>query len=275
MKYKYLVNLLFFIFLFSCSSIKIKEQKNDCPTLYGHVKRIEAVSQLYSLGKNAEPSSKINSNIFYDKINRIIKQFDCYNTINCDSTIFKYDNNSGLLVNILNSKIKNHETLKVVYRYDTNGNEIERNEYQNDTLYYNSFNEYDKYNNQIKSTRLDKKNVTTNRYDYNYKKRYYTVKSFKNGSNNPTYTIISYYNKKGYITKEEKLNKDSNFTLFCTFEYDYYNNLSKQVFYDDNNKATSTNKFTRIFDKKGNMISKESYQNEKLYEKNTYNITYW
>lgn len=270
--------LLFMIFIYSCSSVKIKEENEDSTLLQGKVKRIEATSLLYSVGKDNTPSNIINSDIFYDKKNRIIKQFDCYNTTNCDSTIFKYDYNSGFLVNIINSKVNDHETYKIVYQYDINGNERERYEYLNDTLYDCSFNLYDKINRRIKSTspiHFGKKNTNVKVYSYNDKERKYTVRYFKEGHDNPTSTFNIYYNKKGYVIKKEQLNKDSNFTLFCNFEYDHYDNFSKQVFYDENNKVKFTNTFKRIFDKKGNVINKESYQNGNLYEKIIYKITYW
>lgn len=269
------VLLLFCVLLFSCKSIKIKEEITDTIslidklTIKGKVEKVYVNMEIhpFSPGKERKPYYQ-NTTVFYDESNKIIKKIDEGDTSG-DGIWHTYKN--GLLESIL-LKYKSTSNL-LTYQYDNKKNIVDYQYFSNNILDYRKTTVYDSQNNPLEETNYNsypKKNNGKVKYIYNYKKL--TGVSQSHDTDNQPVESKFEFNKKGQITSRSSI-YDGQETK-TDYEYDKFGNISKVIGYYPDGKTNTTTCYTNSYDKKGNMIAREVVWNDILLEKTTFKITY-
>ena len=249
-------------------------EMDSTQNLIGKIKQIEMSTFRYTFNNKDTIVSKINSIVFFDNKNRIIKQIDYYNKF-IDETNYNYKNN--LLENTISKSGKRNS--KNEYKYDIKNNVIEYNQLENDTLYFRKNSIYDNKNNPINQTYFHPNYRSINsvaKFNYDYINRTVNIQSFDENNKQRNHYLKSYFDKNGYIIKTDFIYTDSNkgHSNTSVIEYDKLGNLTKRsVFYIDG-KPKEITEYKNSYDEKGNIILRERYLKEKLIEKTTYKITY-
>lgn len=265
---------ILFVF-FSCNTIKIKKLELDSTQdLIGNIEQIDIRTFRYPSNEKDTTVSKVNSMVFFDGKNKIIKQFDYYGKFNYE-TDFIYKNN--VLDHTVSKSGKT--TSKIEYKYDHKNNLIECNKLENDTLYVRKTSVYDKQNNPIEQIYFYPNYRSLNgieKFTYDYKNKTVHIRSLDENNNPKNRYLKTYFNKKGYRIKTESIPTDSkeNITNTSIFEYDKLGNLTKISNFDHYGKPKDSIVYKNTYDEKGNIIVREKFWKQKLIEKTTYQITY-
>jgi hypothetical protein len=264
------IYLLLLLLLFSCSTPKIRDfDKDYTQELLGKIKSITIKTYEYKYvdkdtvmwAKTIIQNFDTNNTIINEKF---ISEFDEY------ENAFKYQN--GLLVEKKAVGDKNNFT--TTYKYDENNNQIEEKSFNNNVVFGQKERKFDKYKNPIeeKYTSFGKE-VRKTETEYDYKKKSYISKTAIDTFKLIFSTSKKEFNKKGYITKYQPLNFYKTFD-FQTYEIDKKGNLTKKTLYKNDNTIIETVTYKNTYDKKGNIIVRERFLNNKLLEKTTYDIVY-
>ena len=273
MKKIYFISIIFAFI--SCNSIKVKETELDTTQdLLGKIKQIEMTTFHYPINNKDTIVRKENSIFLFGMKNILIKQID-YNSKFFDETNFNYKNN--LLENTI-SKIGKRIT-KTLYKYDHKNNVIEYGQLTNDTLYFKKSSIYDSKNNPIEQTYFHpnyRSNNSVEKFNYDYKNRTVNIQGFDENNKPNNQYLKNYFDKNGFIIKIEFIYTDSNkgYSSTSKIEYDNLGNLTKRTNFDKDGKLKETIIYKNTYDDKGNIIVREKYLKENLFEKTTYKITY-
>lgn len=260
----------------SCASIKIKGIEIDSTQeLIGSVKKINTNTVRYTEYENINNERSVT---FYDKKNKVSKEI-IYHPNFKEETSFYYVNE--LLKKTLTKIDK--RIIKIEYKYDTNKNILEFNQFENDTLLFTKTSIFDKNNNPIKTARLHKKykelssKLSTSEYTYNYKNNTVIIKEFDQFNTPNNNYLKLYFNKKGLTIKTETISNktDENYLNASRNEYDTKGNLTKRISLNKEGKTINYTEYKNKYDTLGNIILREVFLNGKLYEKKSYDITYW
>lgn len=266
-----IIYFLIVLFFFSCNSIKLKGIEMDSTQdLLGKVKKMNINILRYSEYENL---NKENQVIYYDKKNKIIKE-----TINHpnfkEETVFNYENK--LLKSSL-TKI-GERLMKSEYKYDSNKNIIELNQFENDTLYFSKITKFDKNNNPLKSIYLHPNHKINNKkieiFTYNYKKNEVVIQRFNEFNKPNNHYLKFYFDKNGFTLKTASFRNNSIIYSSKT-AYDKDGNLTKRINFNKDKEVKESMEYMNKYDEKGNIILREVFLNGKLYEKTTYDITYY
>ncbi|WP_435675670.1 hypothetical protein [Polaribacter sp.] len=238
--------------------------------LLGKVKKMNINILRYSEYENL---NKENQVIYYDKKNKIIKE-----TINHpnfkEETVFNYENK--LLKSSL-TKI-GERLMKSEYKYDSNKNIIELNQFENDTLYFSKITKFDKNNNPLKSIYLHPNHKINNKkieiFTYNYKKNEVVIQRFNEFNKPNNHYLKFYFDKNGFTLKTASFRNNSIIYSSKT-AYDKDGNLTKRINFNKDKEVKESMEYMNKYDEKGNIILREVFLNGKLYEKTTYDITYY
>ncbi|CAM4279033.1 hypothetical protein [Flavobacterium terrigena] len=272
------IYLILILLLYSCKPIVFKElQMDHTQDLIGKIKEIKTKNFYYTDNNKDTIINRWSSIMYFDKKNNIIKQIDKYSKFTAETSNYYKDN---LLEKTI---LKNgNSSTKIEYKYDKKKNLIEYNQIENDTLYFSKTIIYDS-----KCNPIEKKFFFPNHNpDYqrsnsiekltnNYKDRTVTIKGFDENQNLIDYSSKRYYNKNGFIIKIESIRKDSKSKISTKSEFDKSGNLLNLTKFDTNGNVKEIVHYKNIYDKIGNIITREKYIKEKLIEKTTYDITYW
>jgi hypothetical protein len=267
--------LLLLVGFTSCSSIKFKELELDVTQeLKGSVKAVKSETLYYNSNYKDSIARKMVIVISYDKKRNVLNQTDFYPK-NKVETIYNY-NDKGLLESTISGYVK--QIRKASYKYDKNNNLTEYSQFQNDTLIFTKSIEYDDKNNSIKRTYSHFKYPNRNSVEKiinDYKQNSRTITSFDDKDKKSNSFSKMSFNKKGYLIKFETIDKNLKVQSYSTFEYDGRGNLTKSTYFDENGSIKSTITANGVFDKEGNIILRERYRDDKIFEKTTYEITYY
>lgn len=242
--------------------------------LIGKIKQVEISTLRYPINKKDTIIQKENSVVYFDVKNRITKQIDYYLKFT-DETAFNYKNN--LLENTVSKSGK--RIIKTEYKYDTKNNIIEYNQLENDTLYFRKTSVYDNKNNPLEQTYFHpnyKNNNSVEKFTYDYKNRIVNIQSFDENNKPDNHYLKTHFNKKGYIVKTEFIYTNSNkgYSNTSIIEYDKLGNLIRRTSFDRDGKPKESTEYKNTYDDEGNIILREKYLKEELFEKTTYKITY-
>ncbi|AVM50885.1 type IV secretion protein Rhs [Capnocytophaga sp. oral taxon 878] len=134
----------------------------------------------------------------YDSNDRLIERQECVAGICDDKTTYTYGSNNKVSEETRYDKDK--VTKKIVYTYDANGNVTEKSVYAGDnTLQQRVLSVFDKNNNEVKVSYLDKdgKTTKTETYEYTYDKKKNWIKKKITINGTPSAILvqtIKYYN---------------------------------------------------------------------------------
>lgn len=191
-----------------------------------------------------------------------------------DSEEYQYDTLGHLV-----AKIWDNNSRKDIYIYDALGNKIEEGECEN---YKGTKCEYapskgfvyDENNRKIKTFSIgDWKPHNTDTYcQYDEHGREIEVKGYY--IYNKKDTVIGYhwtyeYNEKGKEIKVDYIKGKSanslyyslNYKILCT-EYDSYDNISQQIFYNSDNQIVKIIRYVYSYDSFGNWVKREKYEGQ-------------
>jgi len=274
---KILFLLFIFVILISCRTYKIKQDNdNQTQKLIGNITKIKITNYNYPLFRKDTIIRKSITEVYFNSNNQIKLQIDKQEKYT-DSTFYFYKNK-----NLQKTVTKNNTNINSEdFFYDNKNNIIKYIQIFNGEIYFIKESKYDIHNNPIEQTYTFPKNSMNDSrevFEYNYKKLFYTVKSFKKNSD-PINTnfLKTYFNKDGYIIKTEFLyeGKNKDYSFASNLTYDTKGNLQcRKGYLINNNMPKQTTCFKNVFDKKGNIIISEKYVNDKLLDKQIFEISY-
>lgn len=262
--------------LASCAPIKIKKipmPDGDIQDIKGHVKEIKA--------KNIKGSSVIDPETIpfglisnWNREGRKIAQKDLYAKDYFDETLFFYQN--GLVIKSITKSNTNSPELMMEHKYDKKSNEIEYLAYFDKKLNNKRVTQYDKRGNRIvvehfdgngelkftEKTTIDYKNKSLITYSYN-----------KQGELKDGY-LKCIFDKNGNRIKSELEFKKAKYYSVTINEYDKRNNLLKTYSLPKSPKNTLV-EYKYSFDKIGNIIKQEKFENSVLVNTVLIDIVYW
>lgn len=245
----------------------------DIQNLRGHVKEIKVKNIKGSSSNDIEaiPFGLISN---WDRDGKKITQKDLYSKDYFDETLFFYEN--GLLIKSITKSNTNSPELMIEHKYDKKGNEIEYLAYFDKKLNNKRVTQYDKRGNRIvvehydgidqlnfiEKTAIDYKNKSLITYSYN-----------KQGELNDLY-LKCVFDKKGNRIKSELEEKKAKYHSFTINEYDKRNNLLKTYSLPKSPKNIVI-EYKYNFDKIGNIIKQEKFENNILVNTVSIEIVYW
>jgi hypothetical protein len=260
MKYTFLL-LLFF--LISCNTVKFQKMGDDAnKELKGKVKSIEITMFSFKSGVD-DTVGKINirRKFYFDKNNKVLKEQ--YSTNYDSEEILFYYNANKLLLSTLTKQ--NSDSTYFIDKF----------EYDNIIVVFLS--KFDKKNNVIEEKNenlLNKRNNWKTKYSYDYKKRICLLKSY-NDVNIENNTILEFhYDRKGRIMNINSINSIKNRYSYTSFKFDKFGNSINRKILDANKNDTGSSIYKNTYDKKGNIIQRETYKDAKLIEKSIIDILY-
>jgi hypothetical protein len=264
------IALLLLLVLCSCSSIKIKELKDDyTQPLIGKVKSIHATIYEYRIAEN-DTTVWTKSNLMeFDTDNHLIKE----TKINEDEkTEINYKYTNDLVTEITSPQDKNN--YKTVFTYDSNQNCIEEKAFNDNRIFRTTTQIFDAQNNPVEENReffdgMNHKTKTT--YNYN-QKTLITEKSMDTLFIGIVKTKMN-FNKKGYITRTENL-KENTPNNFNQFKIDNAGNLIQKTTHYSDGTIKETFSYQNTYDKKGNIIARKKFYNDKLVGETKFDIVY-
>jgi hypothetical protein len=275
------VNYLFlslFIFVQSCQSIKIKENKEPSTRVQ---KRVGAIKEIRLTTISNPPSSTDRSykdgslTKFWYKKGRIIKQEDQHKDQYTDCTIFEYD---GKLFtkSITTSSAVGREFI-VERKYDTKHNEIEYISYWNNLLDAKWTMKYDSKGNVIEKEYFDRsgKLFRLEKFDIDYKKRKVTVYEINKEGKVSDHISTFEFDKRGNRTKSEFIDTAKKYKSCTNYEYDKKGNILGYNSCNPDDKKHGSFVYNYIFDSVGNIIKREEIINNVLVKTTTTDIVYW
>ncbi|WP_143071045.1 hypothetical protein [Flavobacterium xueshanense] len=262
--------------LASCAPIKIKKipmPDGDIQDIKGHVKEIKV--------KNIKGSSVIDPETIpfelisnWNREGRKIAQKDLYAKDYFDETLFFYQN--GLVIKSITKSNTNSPELMMEHKYDKKSNEIEYLAYFDKKLNNKRVTQYDKRGNRIvvehfdgngelkftEKTTIDYKNKSLITYSYN-----------KQGELKDGY-LKCIFDKNGNRIKSELEFKKAKYYSVTINEYDKRNNLLKTFSLPKTPKNIVV-EYKYSFDKIGNIIKQEKFENNVLVNTVLIDIVYW
>lgn len=260
----------------SCTPVKIKKipmPDGDIQDLRGHVKEIKVKNIKASSLKDIEaiPFGLISN---WDRNGKKISQKDLYSKDYFDETLFFYEN--GLLIKSITKSNTNSPELMIEHKYDKKGNEIEYLAYFGKKLDNKIVTQYDKRGNRIvvehydgidqlnfiEKTAIDYKNKSLITYSYN-----------KQGELNDFY-LKCVFDKNGNRIKLELETKKAKYHSVTINEYDKRSNLLKTYSLPSTEKSNVV-EYKYYFDKIGNIIKQEKFENNVLVNTVLIDIVYW
>ena len=272
------IYLILILLLCSCKPIVFKELQMDyTQNLIGKIKEIKTKNFYYTDNNKDTIINRWSSIMYFDKKNNIVKQIDKYSKFTAETSNYYKDN---LLEKTI---LKNgNSSTKIEYKYDKKKNLIEYNQIENDTLYFSNTIIYDSKCNPIEKKFFFpnhnpnyKRSNAFEKLTNNYKDRTVTFNGFDENQNPIDYSSKRYHNKNGFIIKTEAIRKDSKSRISTKSEFDKSGNLLNLTKFDSNGNIKEIVSYKNVYDKIGNIITREKYIKEKLIEKTTYDITYW
>ena len=267
----------FLISIISCRTYEIKQDsENQAHDFIGRIDKMKITTYNYPIFRKDTTITKSISEIYFNSQNQIKLQIDQMEKYT-DSTFYFYKNKN---LQRTTSKI-NTNTSSEDFFYDSKNNIIKYIQCDNEKIYFIKESKYDKHNNPIEQiytfpnySMNDSKDV----FKYDYKNQFYTVENFKENRDPVNYHFLRmHFNKNGYIVKTEFLyeGKNKEYSFGSHLTYDKKGNLEcRKGFLIINNAPKETICFKNIFDKKGNIIQKEKFINDKLLEKQIIEISY-
>ncbi|SDI66033.1 hypothetical protein [Winogradskyella thalassocola] len=208
--------------------------------------------------------NKIESLIYDSKDSILSHTKSTYNELNKETELI-----------ILKSKKVKNQLVKVGYEYDKYDNEVKTTRIYADKSKTEWFTKYDSFGNETEWTVYDRmgnleRKDTTN-YTYYNNNNIKEEKSYSSNDIPGVYGISKYGENGDEIEYVEYLN-DS----ITSKEIYIYDNNSGQItkYYDSNGEIEKTIKLTSDFDSNGNLIKKSEYQNGKLRTIREYKIEY-
>ena len=270
MKIVYLSILVLFA---SCKTLKIRDLDYDTiPMAKSKIKQIQEIITYYNI-KHKDSIMHIDNIIqYYDSNNNIIKEVSFIPNTSGD-VIFFYKN--GLLIKKEYPDEKYQSSIE--WKYDNKKNVIEYKNFYNNVVTHRNVSVYGKNNNLLEKIyyHSNKKN-SISKFEYDYKKRIVKIVTYDDKNFNNSDYVNHHFDKSGYIIKTEYIRTDekkSN-SFSSIIEYDDKKNIVKRSSYDNKNQLKGTTVYKYNYDKRGNMIEKNKYVNEKLSEKTIRIITY-
>ena len=263
----------FFLFLIlsllSCKTIYFKELEfSPTQKLRGKISSIKASNYRFANSKSDKPSSKDSIIVYFDKNNNLEQQIDFYQNTK-DKTYFYYNQFNLIKEQLSYDEASKRYYSKITYSYDKKKKLIEYRQYENDILIFSKSFERDKKGNPVKILYKRNDKIDVELLSNDYKKR--TVKI--NKSNDTINYVKYYYDKKGRIISSE-IKSNNLQPITGKIFYDKRGNITKNLFFDVNNKPKDSSVYHYIFDAKKNIIYREHTFKNKLLEKSTYNIIY-
>lgn len=260
----------------SCTPVKIKKipmPDGDIQDLIGHIKEIKVKNIKGTSVKNSDtiPFDVISN---WNRKGQKIAQKDHYGKYYFDETLFFYQN--GLLIKSITKSNTNSPELMIEHKYDKKGNEIEYLAYFDKKLDNRKITHYDKRGNRIvvehfdgnsqlkltEKTTIDYKNKSLITYSYN-----------KQGELNDLY-LKCVFDKNGNRIKSELETKKAKYHSVTINEYDKRSNLLKTYSLPKTTKNIVV-EYKYYFDKIGNIIKQEKFENNVLVNTVLIDIVYW
>jgi hypothetical protein len=272
-----IASLLFLFLLFSCATVKFHtmEFESSPRELKGSVKSLE-MTTLFLSKEGDTIENKQFRNFYYDKKNNLLKEQYLFEKFS-DETVYNY-NSEGLIESSITKEFSSSRNVKSEFEYDENRNCICIRNFGGDTLYTIKTSKYDNNNNVIEEeykNLINKNNNARVKYIYDYNKKTCLLKTF-DADNNQKNTILEFhYNKKGYIMNLNSINSKTNLTQYISYKYDRFGNSISYLSLDKKKNSKISNVYQNEYDRKGNLIKRETFTNGKLIEKSIMDITYW
>ena len=262
--------------LASCAPIKIKKipmPDSDIQDIRGHVKELKV--------KNIKGSSVIDPETVpfelisnWSREGHKIAQKDLYTKDQFDETLFFYQN--GREIKSITKSITNSPELLIEHKYDKKGNEIEYLAYFDKKLANKIVTQYDKRGNRIVVEHFDRngQHEFTEKTTIDYKNKSLITYSYnKQGELKDGY-LKCIFDKNGNRIKSELENKKSKYHSVTINEYDKRSNLLKTYSLPKSPKNTVV-EYKFSFDKIGNIIKQEKFENNVLVNTVLIDIVYW
>ena len=275
-----LITVILILFFSSCASIIVRDIELDKTQPFTHnIETLMVTNSSYTI-KNKD-TTKFETVItqHFDKKNKLIKQIDYYKNNKTHTTYFNY-NSKNLLVTKTSKNQDSIDILRYEYFYDKKNRVIESKSYYKNESWAQKLTQYDSKGNRIME-RLNSSKPNSNDwislFEYNYKKRFYTVKTLDtNYVEKYKSRYITYFNKKGYLVKTEHFAEDEQKILmsFITSEYDESGNLTSKKSFDKDGKMKSENYYINKYDSFGNIIQRDRYYENRIVETSKFEIKY-
>ncbi|WP_438965289.1 hypothetical protein [Flavobacterium sp.] len=269
-----LISVLLLFLVSSCKSLRYFDvfDLNDLKleNFNGKIDSIKSTIKLFALNKD---TTKIVMT-YYFKDGKIIESSEYYPKIKTKNTYRYIYNEKDLLENYGMPNYSNN-----LFEYDKNGNLIRHRYIVSNEINFDKKFEYDKNKNLAHvHFQSNKKNWETY-YNYNYKENYYLVTTQELPTNNRnSYFKISFSNQNKTILIEKYIYDDSilgkKLVQYFIIQLDKFGNMIERKYFNHNNSIVKTQEFIYTYDKKGNVLKKESIDNGKLYEIITNEISY-
>lgn len=265
------IYIVLFLFLVSCSPIKVKDFNYDyTQEIVGKIKSIDIKKYEYKFIKKDTVNLVKNTILNFD-VNKKLKNEKFFTETEKKEISYKYVN--GLIIQ--KEVISDNDTTIIDYKYDEANNLIEEKSSDKNGLYNITTQAFDKYHNPIEINKnFANKIKQTIQIEYNYKKNYFISKSFIDTLSYTKLESKKYFDKKGYIIKIHDIKSKTNANYF-TFEIDKKGNLNTKKYYKSDGTIIETVTFKNDYDNRGNIIIRERFLNNKLVDKTIYEITYY
>lgn len=242
---------------------------------------------VYIYDKYFNNIERITIKIPLDTVLRSIKKYDSSRN-NIESLIYDgkdslirhlqslYDkDNNQIRSLILKSKESPNPLLKIEYKYDSNGNEIETIRYYKDKTQTHWYTKYDTVGNEIEWIVNDKYGNQERRYITIYDENSNPIEEKLFDSNNEIDSyFISKYNAFGNEIESREYFKDSTFKR-KTYLYDQRGNEIELKKFDTKGNLRSTSKTEYQYDINENLIKESLYKNDRLETVRSFEIKYF
>jgi hypothetical protein len=256
--------------LASCHTIKVQEIEMDyTQALRGNIKAMK-VSDIYYKVEGIDTIKQITE-IFqeFDENKNLIKQIDIFPNQSFHTTYYYY-NSKELLDSSVSVDQNFIKYSKTQFGYNTKNQKIDYRHYSSNKLTTRKQWEYDAKGNRAVErmfSSIRKSSNGTTIFNYDYKKRFYTLKTLD--SNNVLkhrHASKTYFNKRGLLVKTE-FYEDQELTKLKSYSvstYDKSGNLQSQISYDAEGKIRNKSIYVNRYDFKGNIIERNLYLDDKL-----------
>lgn len=270
-----IASILILFVLISCSTTKFKKYDDETSfNLNGKVKILE----IKTVNSVIDDTIKTKWKFYFDKNNNMLKEY--YSNENfSEETVFNYDREGLLKSSIIIIKQNSvSSSRKSEYEYDKNKNCIAQKFYGRDTLNSIKTSKYDNKNNVIEEAFNSMQNEKYSwrvTYVYDYKKRISLLKSYDADNKEKNSILEFHYDKKGFIININKINSKTKLNTYSSIDYDRFGHSISYLSLDEKKNVKINNVIKNEYDKKGNLVKRETFDNGKLIEKSIMDITYW
>lgn len=245
--------------------------------LNGKVKILEIKTVMLNSPIDDTIARKTTRKFYFDKNNNLLKEY--YSDGNySDETVFNYSGKGLLESSVITKQNSVSSPIKSEYEYDHNKNCITHKSYGRDTLYCIKTSKYDNKNNVIEegfNSMQNEKYSWRETYIYDYKKRTCLLKSYDADNKEKNSILEFYYDKKGHIININKINSKTKLNSYTSIDYDRFGNSISYLTLDEKKNIRISYAIKNEYDRKGNLVKRETFDNGKLIEKSIMNITYW